>query len=176
MAKEQSMRIQQISRILVYKRTHDGDPDENGCFGICDCMGALRDWEYHAVIGVGGIGPEPRKNRIAGKINWIGIGPRKIRQRGRGWLGWRGSLVTFDHFRDFGIGGRKFRSMAPTLAKRMYSRNVRVVIVDSSERAWAEVMRIVRLAKDAESSKGHGTQRRHSCKPMHIAAKKVGHC
>jgi hypothetical protein len=29
-------------RTLIYKRTHTGDPDANGCFGIYDCMGRVR--------------------------------------------------------------------------------------------------------------------------------------
>jgi hypothetical protein len=29
-------------RTLVYTRTHKGDPDKTGCFGIWDCMGKLR--------------------------------------------------------------------------------------------------------------------------------------
>ena len=45
-------------KVLVYKRTHNGDPDANGCFGAYDCMGTVRDRQYDAVIGVGGIGPE----------------------------------------------------------------------------------------------------------------------
>ena len=51
-------------RVLVYKRTHNGDPDTSGCFGVYDCMGAVRDWEFDAVIGVGGIGPEARASQV----------------------------------------------------------------------------------------------------------------
>jgi hypothetical protein len=50
-------------RILVYKRTHKDDPNADRCFGAYDCMGTLRDCEYDAVIGVGGIGAEARSNR-----------------------------------------------------------------------------------------------------------------
>jgi hypothetical protein len=28
-------------RVLVYKRTHNGDPDQFGCFGVHDCMGEV---------------------------------------------------------------------------------------------------------------------------------------
>jgi hypothetical protein len=42
---------------LVYKRTHTGDPDESGIFGIHDCMGQVRGWNFGAVIGVGGKSP-----------------------------------------------------------------------------------------------------------------------
>jgi hypothetical protein len=74
--------------ILVYKRTHPGDPDNGGCFGAEDCMGAIRARRFDAVIGAGGIGPEAQSHGIDGKLNWIGIGPR----RGR-WYGRRGQLV-----------------------------------------------------------------------------------
>lgn len=47
-------------RTLIYKRTHPGDPDETGRFGIHDCMGKVRSWQFDAVVGEGGIGPEPR--------------------------------------------------------------------------------------------------------------------
>jgi hypothetical protein len=30
-------------RVLVYKRTHNGDPDASGCFGAYDCIGTVRD-------------------------------------------------------------------------------------------------------------------------------------
>jgi hypothetical protein len=43
-------------RTLVYKRTHNGDPDAEGRFGIHDCMGQVRSYGYEAVIGVGGVG------------------------------------------------------------------------------------------------------------------------
>ena len=32
-------------RILTYKRTHTGDPDPSGRFGIYDCMGHVRDYD-----------------------------------------------------------------------------------------------------------------------------------
>jgi hypothetical protein len=50
------MRIEDVKRILVYKRTHNGDPDQNGCFGAEDCMGMVRERHFDAVIGIGGIG------------------------------------------------------------------------------------------------------------------------
>ena len=78
-------------RTLVYKRTHNGDPDALGQFGIHDCMGSVRAREYDAVIGIGGIGDEPKKQGIAGKINWIGVGPQKFGKPDR-------PLVTFVRF------------------------------------------------------------------------------
>jgi hypothetical protein len=55
-------------RVLVYKRTHVGDPDARGRFGIHDCMGQDRSWHYDAVVGVGGLGAQPRWHHIARKV------------------------------------------------------------------------------------------------------------
>ena len=64
-------------RILTYKRTHTGDPDINGVFGSHDCMGQVREYDFDAVIGIGGIGAEPRSYGIDRKINWVGINAKK---------------------------------------------------------------------------------------------------
>lgn len=145
-------------RILVYKRTHNGDPDQNGCFGAYDCMGAVRDREFDAVIGVGGIGPEAQINEIAGKVNWIGIGPHKT------FTGKRGPEVTFDHFLDFGIDGPDLFFVAPTLAERMYSGNVRHVMDDLSEQEYSEALEILGMAIDAPPSQGVLTNERRGMK------------
>ena len=144
-------------RILVYKRTHNGDPDRDGCFGIHDCMGVVRKRDFDGVIGVGGIGPEANANGIAGKVNWIGIGPHKTETQKRG------PHVTFDHFLDFGTDGPDFLDMAPTLANRMYSQNVRHVMDDLDEDEYAEVMELLKLAEHAPPS----TKRRTVVKRMH---------
>jgi hypothetical protein len=103
-------------RTFIYKRTHKGDPDKNGWFGIYDCMGKDRGFRYDAVIGVGGIGAEAKAAGIDWKVNWIGIGPRKTRVRGM-----RGPLVTFEHFVLYEEKGQEFHTLAPRLARRMYS-------------------------------------------------------
>ena len=43
--------------VMIYKRTHNGDPDSTGVFGINDCMGRIRDRNYDAVNGTGGNKP-----------------------------------------------------------------------------------------------------------------------
>ena len=144
-------------RILVYKRTHNGDPDHNGCFGVYDCMGVVRNRDFNAVVGVGGIGPEARNRRIAGKVNWVGIGPHKNSVSGK-----RGSEITFDHFIDFGTDGPNFYGVAPTLAERMYSRNARHVI-DLNEQEYDEATSILRMAENAPPSKRHQTMSRRRC-------------
>jgi hypothetical protein len=133
--------------VLIYKRTHNGDPDQNGCFGIEDCMGSVRAREFDAVVGVGGIGPEARRNGIAGRINWIGIGPHKVTKPSK-----RGPVVTFDHFLDFGSEGPDFQEFAPTLAKRMYSVKARHVMDGLDEEEYREALKIVRLAEDEAPS------------------------
>ncbi len=133
-------------RILVYKRTHNGDPDQYGCFGVDDCMGAVRKRYFDAVIGVGGIGPEAQASGIANKVNWIGIGPHKTDGPKRG------PFVRFDHFLDFGTDGLDFLDVAPTLAKRMYSRNVRHVMDSLNKQEYAEVLGLLKLAENAAPS------------------------
>lgn len=135
-------------RVLVYKRTHNGDPDANGCFGANDCMGRVRDREYDAVVGVGGIGPEAMSNSIDGQVNWVGIGPRKRYVEGK-----RGLEVLFDHFLDFGTDGPDFHAHAPQLAARMYGHNVRSIL-DMSDAEQKEAEGIVRLAEGEPPSPG----------------------
>lgn len=136
-------------RVLVYKRTHNGDPDANGCFGADDCMGIVREREFDAVIGVGGIGPEAESNGIDGQVNWIGIGPHKKYVDDK-----RGPEVLFDHFLDFGTDGPDFRSLAPQLAARMYGDNVRSILDGMSDTEQEEAEGIVRLAQDKPPSPG----------------------
>jgi hypothetical protein len=138
-------------RVLVYKRTHNGDPDANGCFGAHDCMGIVRDREFDAVIGVGGIGPEAQSNGIDRQVNWIGIGPHKRYVEDK-----RGPEVLFDHFLYFGTEGPDFRYLAPQLAARIYGDNVRSLLDGMSDAEQEEAERIVRLAESEPSSPGLG--------------------
>lgn len=139
---------------LIYKRTHTGDPDPEGRFGIHGCMGRVRTWGFEAVIGVGGIGAEPRSYGLDQKVNWIGIGPRK-----RAGADERGPVVTFEHFLLFGREGRdgpSFRDLAPRLADRIYSTNVRVLMDRLDEGERSEVERVLDLAKGAPPSAADG--------------------
>ena len=130
-------------RTFVYKRTHEGDPDVNGCFGCCDCMGKKRNLDFQAVIGVGGIGREATKSGIAGIVTWVGIGPR--RKSGRNL---RGKSVTFDQFIYFGTKGPEFRKEAPQLSKRMYSKNgPRFLIDDITTQEQAEIQKLLARVK-----------------------------
>lgn len=153
-------------RILIYKRTHNGDPDANGCFGAYDCMGSVRELTFDAVIGIGGIGGEAHANGIAGKLNWIGIGPSKLDNPSK-----RGPEVTFDHFLYYGGSGPDFRSVAPTLAKRIYGRNVRVMLHGFTPAEHTEAMKIVQRATRSGPSpkRSLSTQpNSKSCKPKRL--------
>ena len=145
-------------RILIYKRTHKGDPDKTGRFGIHDCMGEIRSIEFDAVIGIGGIGSEPKSEGIDGKVNWIGIGSRKEQLDDR-----RGPLVWFDHFVLFEDKGPDFQTIAPTLARRMYSKNIRLLL-NFTEIEQVEVGRLLEIAQTAPpSTKASLTRRAHRC-------------
>jgi len=134
-------------RTLIYKRTHPGDPDAFGRFGIEDCMGQVRAWNFEAVIGVGGIGTQASSNRIDARVNWIGIGPHKHASPGM-----RGPIITFDRFVLFESAGPTFAGVAPRLARRLFDRNVRVLIHDVDEHERAEVAEILALAAKAPPS------------------------
>jgi hypothetical protein len=83
-------------------------------------MQKLRNIDFDAVIGIGGIGEEAKANKIAGKINWIGIGPHRWKEPGK-----NGDVIKFDTFLDYGTNGPDFRQLAPKLAHDSYTRNVR---------------------------------------------------
>ena len=146
-------------RVLVYKRTHNGDPDRAGRFGAEDCMGEIRAREFDTVIGIGGVGRVPQANGIAGKVNWIGIGPHKTTK-----AGYKGPIVTFDHFIDFGTDGPELRTRWPKLAQRMYSTNTRHLMDSMSEDERREALKIRRLAENAPpSGTVQPTRRRAHC-------------
>lgn len=148
-------------RTLIYKRTHPGDPDALGRFGIEDCMGRVRAWNFDAVIGVGGIGTQASSNCIDARVNWIGIGPHKYAR-----LDMRGPIITFDRFVLFESAGPKFADFAPRLAKRLFDRNVRVLMHDVNQHERAEVAKILALAAKAPSS----------AKPAPRWSRSIKHC
>lgn len=124
-------------QILTYKRTHIGDPDTAGRFGINDCMGRVRNWSFDAVIGVGGYGPEPQSHGIEGRVNWVGLNPT-----------WQphpegcGQIVTFEFFTLLEARGPSLIDIAPSLARRLYEKKARVLFRSYSpeEKAEAEAL------------------------------------
>lgn len=136
-------------QILIYKRTHNGDPDpDTGVFGNHDCMGQVRGRHYDAVIGIGGVGDEPRRYHIAKKLTWVGIGPHKDHTADG-----RGPVVTFDHFLYYGDSGPMIENLAPVLASRIYGGKIRSVMSSSlSEKERLEAEAILRMAVNSPPS------------------------
>jgi hypothetical protein len=150
---------------LVYKRTHKGDPDETGIFGIHDCMGRDRGWSFDAVIGIGGKSPDRGHEDIALKINWIGINPHEtecpFRDKPR-----RGPCLTFEHFILWDETGPYLEEHAHNLYRYMFvDRDVRVVMSRSlSLEMQDEVMKILGLTESHQPGKSHGPGKTTSTK------------
>jgi hypothetical protein len=144
-------------RVIVYKRTHKGDPGASGKFGIYDCMGQIRSRKFDVVVGIGGIGRAAKSWDIDEKLNWIGIGARKGAHVGNG------PLVTFDQFVLFDEAGPNLWDIAPRLAKRMYGRHApRHLIVESTENE--EIERLLKMvSKGARSASKKTPRRRTKC-------------
>ncbi len=112
--------------VLIYKRTHTGDPDYQGIFGIHDCMGIVRDRTYRAVIGIGGIGGEAKSHNIDRKITWIGISPTQHKTNKP-----REPLVTFEKFCLYDANGPLVEDIAPNLHDHMLGKTHRRVVMGS---------------------------------------------
>lgn len=139
---------------FIYKRTHCGDPNPEGQFGVPgDCMGEKRGLDFDAVIGVGGQSAKPKS--LVRMVNWIGIGPHK-----RAEPGLRGPVVTFDHFLLFSPEGgepaKKLAEFAPALEARLYENSKHFLMNDLSEAEQAEVEKILARAKNAPPSSADG--------------------
>jgi hypothetical protein len=155
-------------RILTYKRTHIGDPDQAGRFGIYDCMVKIRDYEYDAVIGVGGVGAEPRGFGIVRKINWVGINPTKSGSKGN-----RGFEVTFEYFLLLEEHGPLLEELAPSLAKRMFEGGARILLSGYSADELSEAKKILEWSKNQSQPHTVGISRsgdaagcKGRCKPV----------
>jgi hypothetical protein len=116
-------------------------------------MGKVRGWGFDAVIGVGGIRPDPGHERIARKITWVGTGTLKICDDPvRAFVTPDCPLVTFEHFLYYGEEGPLLTEKAPNLARRMYGKNVRVLMNSLSPKERREVEGILELARNAPPS------------------------
>lgn len=161
-------------RILTYKRTHTGDPDHLGRFGINDCMGSVRNLRFDAVIGVGGMGTEPRRFGIARKLTWIGIGPR----RSPGGKGRRADIVTFNRFLLLDANGPELESVAPNLARRVYGKRTRLVLDAYSDIERVEIIALLKWAYkvttpklSASGARRIGSDRLGRCKRLKVTAR-----
>jgi hypothetical protein len=131
-------------RVLIYKRTHTGDPTPEGIFGLSDCMGRVRARDYDAVIGVGGLSAEPQAYGIAGRITWVGVGARRSADKP---VGHRGPIVEFDRFVLFDEAGPMLDSVAPALAQHLFGVHRRVVMSDGlNNTIQREIAKVLTLA------------------------------
>jgi hypothetical protein len=130
---------------LVYKMTHKGDPDSNlGFWGVEDCMGQVRGYEFDAVIGIGGRSWWTNQTSRTGEIVWIGLGPEIVAQ------GKRGPVLRFAHFRYFQEGELMLRKIAPNLVKA--TQNCRFRLYGFTQIQEQEIAKICKLAKKAGAS------------------------
>jgi hypothetical protein len=135
-------------RTLVYKRTHTGDPDASGCFGIECCMGRDRAWDFDAVIGVGGIGREAVREGIDRKITWVGIGPKPV-----GVACDEHPILAFEKFYLKDERGLLLKAKAPKLAKRMFKPYaLRAMMDDLDADELKEIEVVLKLAKNSSPS------------------------
>lgn len=111
--------------VFIYIRTHINDPCECGTFGVCDCMGSFRNYNYDAVLGIGGKSPWKGCENIAQRLTWVGICPHKkdppagktcseTKKR------FRGPLVTFEHFCLMNEKGPLLSECAPWLNDHLF--------------------------------------------------------
>jgi hypothetical protein len=143
---------------LTYKRTHVGDPDEDGRFGIYDCMGRIRNYDFDAVIGVGGIGQEPKSFDIDRKINWVGINPKRTRSP----YG-KGTIVTFEIFLLLDEHGPLLETLAPNLAKRMYEGGARILLNGYSDVERQEAAKILQWSLNKKTRKVGASKAKRGC-------------
>ena len=135
-------------KILIYRRTHKGDPDQQGRFGINGCMGGVRGYGYDAVIGVGGTGDEPRAEGLSLKVNWVGRYPRKRPNP----VDPRGPLVSFlrGNFRLMEDRGPLLSDISPLLAEAVYGRQRRFLFTSIRGKLAAEARRVITELLDTD--------------------------
>jgi hypothetical protein len=134
-------------RILIYKRTHKGDPNYERQFGVHGCIGRIRGFAFDAVIGVGGVSRQPKKEGISGKINWVGRYPKKSQNPADS----RGPLVSFGKkdFRIFEEKGPFLSTVAPHLAKRIYKSGARFIYLSLSHVEQKEAQQLLKRILDS---------------------------
>lgn len=156
-------------RILIYKRTHKGDPDKSGIFGVHGCMGGVRGFEYDAVIGVGGMGTEPRSYGIHGRINWVGIGPQKDWGTSAMQVDSRGPQVRFKEFALWEDKGPPLMWEAPMLARRLFEKKARYLLSSLSSEEQREAEAILKLVEKIKTKPSSGSE---SCSTSSCPPKK----
>jgi hypothetical protein len=121
-------------------------------------MGRVRNYTFDAVIGIGGIGHEPRSFGIDRRINWVGINPRR-RQVPR-----RGVEITFDRFLLLEEQGPLLATLAPSLARRMYDGKARILLDNYSDLERREAGAILKWSLNQKSRKIVGSKKVRGCR------------
>lgn len=146
------MSKEEWASVLIYKRTHTGDPGPDGVFGRRDCLGKIRGYRFEGVIGVGGSSDMPRNEGIDGRITWVGLGAQReqfIRP------GYRGPLISFNKFVLLDKRGPKLQAVAPALARYFFSKHRRYMLSDGlDDHAQEEIDRILNLADSQRTNCG----------------------
>ncbi len=141
-------------KVLIYKRTHKGDPDIEGIFGNQDCMGRNRNWNYDAVIGIGGNAPWKEDAAIKHKINWIGLEPKKINSPKK-----RGDEVVFSHFKLYEEEGVNIKDHYPNLFEHMYGSRKRFDMSPVLPKdVFEEVKQILDSIQDSPASEAYAVE------------------
>jgi hypothetical protein len=155
-------------RVLIYKRTHTGDPTPEGIFGLSDCMGRVRAREYDAVIGVGGLSAEPQACGIAGRVTWVGVGPHRSKSIP---VGYREPIVEFDRFALVDETGPMLDSIVPTLAHHLFGTHRRVVMSDGlNDTIQREIAKIPALVSALPPGGALRSRPKASCEPKRAKA------
>ncbi len=140
-------------RVLIYKRTHIGDPNETGIFGIQDCMGKIRNWKFDAVIGIGGKTTWKGHEGIKYKINWVGLKPKIVGATPRG------KIIAFKHFELYEEKGKNIEDNFPNLFNHMYKSRKRFdMSLKLPKLVYEEVKIILTSLKDTPQSKLYDTE------------------
>ncbi|MGJ0484305.1 MAG: hypothetical protein ACR65R_07200 [Methylomicrobium sp.] len=164
------MAEKEYPEILVYRRTHTGDPNDDGVFGCHGCMKSVRDWEYDAVIGIGGTRPDRGHEAIKERITWIGIYPKKTDPTPEDLekmkslypdFEFGGQLVTFEKFLLLNEDGPLVKNESPVLHKYMFEEGrIPRTAKNFSQDIHAELKKILKLADQAPPSPARDTSKK----------------
>ena len=162
----------QTLRVLIYRRTYTSDPCQCGVFGIRDCMGKVRSWNYNAVIGIGA--KNAAADNIPYKLTWVGINPHKHNSLAVGVdkkckyrkskktdikKQLRGPLVTFDHFCLMNNEGPMLCDRAQRLYYHMFTngkipRYALLTSTNCQQDIWQEITNLVNQYRNCPPSQG----------------------
>lgn len=167
------MKPKERPTVLIYRRTHAGDPNMDGVFGCNNCMGSARGWHYDAVIGIGGKCPDTGYEKLAYKVNWIGIGPTKTPKESKE------PLVTFEKFALWEEKGLKLIDCAPELYRYLFIEGkVPRAGKNFPERVYKEILQLLEMVDNSKPSAGKtkfGPVNR-GCRPKSSIVRKKGKC